>query len=210
MNGIRLDSGKLAELSIQARRLLDEAGFPDAQIVASDSLDEYAIRDLKAQGAKIGIWGIGTRLATGHEQGALGGVYKLSAIKGNDGNWESKVKQSETAIKSSNPGKLGIRRYFSNDRPIGSQLFNELGGEPQASVVTTEGGQHHLSGECRQVMQPVFRDGTRVYQPPSLRSSRDLALKNWALWNSFEWDTFHYGLSPELQEEKSRLLASAS
>ncbi len=79
MLGIRLDSGDLAYLSIEARKLLDAAGFPEAQILASSDLDEHLIESLKHQGAKIGVWGVGTRLVTGYDDPALGGVYKLTA-----------------------------------------------------------------------------------------------------------------------------------
>ena len=85
MIGIRLDSGDLAWLSIAARRMLDEAGFPQATIVASNDLDEHLIASLKEQGATIGIWGVGTRLITAYDQPALGGVYKLAAIRDGQG-----------------------------------------------------------------------------------------------------------------------------
>ena len=102
--GIRLDSGDLADLSYKARQLMDEAGFPDAAIVASNDLDEYQIATLNARGAKISVWGVGTKLATAFDQPALGGVYKLSAIRPRGGEWSYKVKLSEQSIKTSNPG----------------------------------------------------------------------------------------------------------
>ena len=206
MNGIRLDSGDLGALSIEARRMLDEAGFPAAQIVASDSLDEYAIRDLKASGARIGIWGIGTRLATAYDQPALGGVYKLSAIQDAAGNWQSKVKRSETAEKSSDPGKLAVRRFYAEGRPVGSQRYNELAGEPGSEIVENA-TVHQLPGTPRPLLQPVYRDGRGVYEVPNLARTRALAQKNWSLWNSLDWNAFRYGPSPELQAEKDTLLA---
>ena len=81
MVGIRLDSGDLAELSIEARKLLDDADFKDAVIVASNDLDEHAIAQLKQRGAPIAVWGVGTRLVTAYDEPALGGVYKLAAIR---------------------------------------------------------------------------------------------------------------------------------
>ena len=99
MTGIRLDSGDLAYLSIAARELLDAAGFPDASIVASNDLDESIIASLKNQGARISVWGVGTKLVTGDSQPALGGVYKLGAIQSEDGTWIPKVKLSEQLIK---------------------------------------------------------------------------------------------------------------
>ena len=111
MIGICLDSGELASLSIEARRVLDEAGFPNAVIVASNDLDEHLIANLKEQGATIGVWGVGTKLATAHDQPALGGVYKLACLRQPDGSWMPKVKFSEQAIKISNPGTLQVRRF---------------------------------------------------------------------------------------------------
>ncbi|WP_232826514.1 nicotinate phosphoribosyltransferase [Lewinella sp. IMCC34183] len=206
MNGIRLDSGDLGALSIEARKLLDEAGFPDAQIVASDSLDEYAIRDLKAKGAKIGIWGIGTRLATAHDQPALGGVYKLSAVQDASGNWQSRVKASETAAKSSNPGKLAVRRYHLEDRPVASQLYDALAGPPSQTVTDAADQTHTLAGDTTELLHPVYRDGTLVHEALDLPGTRDRALKNWQLWTALDWNDFHYGLSPELLAEKEDLL----
>ncbi|WP_232830066.1 nicotinate phosphoribosyltransferase [Lewinella sp. IMCC34191] len=209
MNGIRLDSGDLGALSIEARQLLDEAGFPDADIVASDSLDEYAITKLKAEGARINVWGIGTRLATGHDQAALGGVYKLSAIQDAEGHWETKVKASETAEKSSNPGILGVRRFTENGRPTGSQLFNELDGEPSNEVMQ-HGQRHVLSGTPENILRPVFRDGKKVCEVPDLSSSRATAQKNWQHWSTLDWSQYHYGISPNLQAEKRTLLNQKS
>ncbi len=206
MNGIRLDSGDLGALSIEARKLLDEAGFPDADIVASDSLDEYAIRELKAGGARINVWGIGTRLVTAHDQPALGGVYKLSAIQDENGQWQSRVKASETAAKSSDPGKLAIRRYSRDGRPIASQRYNALAAGPSATLVDGTGQSHALSGESRELLVPVFREGTLVHSPCDLPCTRDRALKNWAQWNALDWNNFHYGASPELLAEKEALL----
>ncbi|MES2572953.1 MAG: nicotinate phosphoribosyltransferase, partial [Verrucomicrobiota bacterium] len=95
--GIRLDSGDLAYLSIEARRMLDEAGFPNASIVASNDLDEHTIVSLKQQGATINVWGVGTKLVTAYDQPALGGVYKLAAVRAGSGAWEHRVKLSEQA-----------------------------------------------------------------------------------------------------------------
>lgn len=121
MNGIRLDSGDLAELSIAARGLLDAAGFPNATIVASNDLDEHLIESLKQQGARISLWGVGTKLVTAYDQPALGGVYKLGAIHRADGGWDHKVKLSEQPVKISNPGVLQVRR-FRDDQGFRARL----------------------------------------------------------------------------------------
>jgi len=131
MVGVRLDSGDLAQLSMDARKLLDDAGFPDASIVASNDLDEHEIIKLKAAGAKIAVWGVGTNLVTARDQPALGGVYKLAAIADNEGKWQPKVKLSELAIKTSTPGIQQVRRYYDTESMIGDVIFSELIGPPE-------------------------------------------------------------------------------
>ena len=106
--GIRLDSGDLAYLSIEARKILDAAGLADVPIMASSELDESIIVSLKEQGAKIAVWGVGTRLVTGHDEAALGGVYKLTAVRRPGGPWEDRIKLSEQQLKISTPGVLPV------------------------------------------------------------------------------------------------------
>ena len=125
MIGVRLDSGDLAWLSIEARRILDEAGFPKALILASNDLDENIITSLKDQGATIAVWGVGTRLVTAYDEPALGGVYKLSAIRSNGSAWQYKVKLSEQAVKISNPGVLQVRRFYHDGQATGDMIFDE-------------------------------------------------------------------------------------
>lgn len=216
MLGIRLDSGDLAELSIAARKILDEGGFPEAQIVASDSLDEYAIKDLKARGARIDIWGIGTRLATAHDQPALGGVYKLAAIQNESGDWEPRIKRSETPIKTSNPGKLNVRVFHFQekgvDAPAGRVIYNEFDGDDMASYTNDLGDQHplRLYPDLREMdlLQPVFENGVMVLALPSLASTRDRALKNWQRWSQgLEGVKFDTQLESRLYDLKMKLLA---
>jgi nicotinate phosphoribosyltransferase len=108
--GIRLDSGDLAHLSNEARKLLDEAGFAEARIIASNDLDERLIANITQQGARVDAWGVGTKLVTCYDQPALGGVYKLGAHRDEHGAWRDVVKLSEQPIKISNPGILQVRR----------------------------------------------------------------------------------------------------
>src|SRR6266536_1086932 len=115
MIGVRLDSGDRVALSIEARRMLDKAGFTNAKIVCSGDLDEYMITDLKKRGAKIDIWGVGTKLATGQPDAALGGIYKLSAIRWPGGEWQYRIKLSDEAAKTSCPGLLQVRRFQQPD-----------------------------------------------------------------------------------------------
>ncbi len=126
--GIRLDSGDLAHLSIEARELLDAAGFPDAKIVASNDLDENLINSLHEQGARIDIWGVGTKLATAYDQPALGGVYKLGAVRDAGGRWQEVIKLSEQPIKISNPGVLQVKRLRRGGMLVGDVIYDrEIG-----------------------------------------------------------------------------------
>ncbi len=179
MAGIRLDSGDLAYLSIESRRLLDEAGFPDAAIVASNDLDEQMIHDLKQQGAKINVWGVGTKLATAYDQPALGGVYKLTAIRKPSGDWQHRVKLSEQPIKVTTPGILQIRRFRRQDTLIADMIYDELTGiaEPTQIVKTKDATPEcriNVTSEYDDLLVPIFRQGTKVYQSPALDESRML------------------------------------
>ncbi|HEX9998069.1 MAG TPA: nicotinate phosphoribosyltransferase [Abditibacterium sp.] len=184
--GIRLDSGDLAYLSIEARRILDEGGFPDAKIYASNDLDEHLIASLKEQGAQIAVWGVGTRLVTGHDQPALGGVYKLTAIQDENGDWQPRVKLSEQSVKISTPGVTGVRRYFGREggkcQNVADAIYeveNNLGrGAAAKNVVIVDPldplHRRRVSSilESRELLQPVIRNGTRVANAPTLAESR--------------------------------------
>jgi len=124
LNAIRLDSGDLAWLSQQAREKFDNAGFPDVKIVASNDLDEHLIESLRHQDAKIDLWGVGTNLVTAADQPALGGVYKLAAIREDDGTWKPRIKLSEQRAKSSIPGRQQVRRFIRNSRYIGDAIYD--------------------------------------------------------------------------------------
>ncbi|MCW5805572.1 MAG: nicotinate phosphoribosyltransferase [Deltaproteobacteria bacterium] len=128
LHGIRLDSGDLAHLSIEARRLLDDAGFRDAKVVASNDLDEYIINSLHEQGARIDVYGVGTKLVTAFDQPALGGVYKLGAIREDDGRWRSCIKLSEQPIKISNPGVLEVKRLRRDGELVADVIYDREAG----------------------------------------------------------------------------------
>ena len=113
--GIRLDSGDLAYLSKKARKMLDAAGFEDAAICASNDLDEYLIHDLMMQGAAIDSWGVGTHLITSKDCPSFGGVYKLAAIQGENGEFIPKIKLSENTEKITNPGNKTIFRIYEKE-----------------------------------------------------------------------------------------------
>ncbi len=113
--GIRLDSGDIAYLSKEARRMLDEAGFTETKIIASNDLDEETITSLKAQGAKVDSWGVGTKLITGYDQPALGAVYKLVAIENEDGSYSDRIKLSNNAEKVTTPGKKKCISHYKQE-----------------------------------------------------------------------------------------------
>jgi len=167
--GIRLDSGDLAYLSIEARRMLDAAGFNDATIAASNDLDEHLITSLRSQGARINLWGVGTRLITAYDQPALGGVYKLSAARRDGGAWEHRLKLSEQLVKVSTPGVLQVRRFDGGD-----MIWDELTGARTSTIVDPLDATRRksLAGEGRDLLVPVFRAGRRVYDAPSLDDIR--------------------------------------
>jgi nicotinate phosphoribosyltransferase len=188
MIGVRLDSGDLAYLSIQARRLLDEAGFPQATIVASNDLDEGIIASLKDQGAKIAVWGVGTKLVTAYDQPALGGVYKLGAMMDDLGQWQPKVKISEQAIKTSTPGMLQIRRFIGKEGAVADMIYNELAGEPDDCVMVDPldpTRRRRLDGELVEsdLLIPIVRDGKIVHQQEALPAIRKHASKQLALFD---------------------------
>lgn len=178
---IRLDSGNMADLSIKARKLLDEAGFENTGILASNALDEYIISDLKQQGAKISSWGVGTHLATAYDMPALDGVYKLSALRNKNGEWEYKLKLSEQEIKNSNPGIHQTRRFFFNDKYVMDIVYDiNLGIDevPQPVLLdkTLQAVRLDDYDAFVDLLQPIFRQGEFVQPPSSIHDTRKNAL----------------------------------
>ncbi len=173
MIGIRLDSGDLAYLSIEARKMLDEAGFPNAKIVGSNDLDEHIIESLKQQGAKIAIWGVGTKLITAYDQPALGGVYKLSAIRLPGEDWKYKVKLSEQSIKVSNPGIQQVRRYFNETENLADVIYDIRTDVSNGCIMIdpldmTRQKRILSKNTYQDLLVPVFRKGKMVYSSPPL------------------------------------------
>ena len=206
MVGIRLDSGDLAQLSIEARQLLDDAGFPDSLIVASNDLDEYSIEQLKKDGATIAVWGVGTNLVTARDQPALGGVYKLAAIETSEGQWQPRIKLSEQPIKTSNPGIQQVRRYFNNQEMIGDTIYSELIGPPQTA--------HPGSMRHEDLLRPILRDGKLVDDLPSLDSVRERASQQRQqlspeLRQLREAPSYSVQLEPRLREQKMQMIDNA-
>jgi nicotinate phosphoribosyltransferase len=175
--GIRLDSGDLAQLAQAARRMLDEAGLTDAAIVATNDLDEHTIASLLQQGAPIAIFGVGTRLATAHDDPALGGVYKLAAIRDPGGPWVERIKLSEQSAKISVPGRLQIRR-FEDASGMHADLIYALDapGEGRELVDPNDPLRtRKVEGPWRDLLQPVLVGGRRVAPVESLETIRERA-----------------------------------
>ena len=217
MVGVRLDSGDMAQLSIEAREVLDQGGFPDAKIVASDSLDERKIADLKSKGAKIQVWGVGTNLVTAKDQPALGGVYKLAAVRSPNDSWSYKVKLSNTPIKVYNPGCLQVYRYTNSDGTfMGDLLLDEehkQSPHPAHSLVQ-EGNTHQFQGSFQKLLIPVLRKGEAVWQSPSIHEIRThCAAQLAALPEKYkEWEVqnpYPVALDDHLQQIKLRLIEAA-
>lgn len=192
--GIRLDSGDLAYLSKQVRKMLDAAGFPDAVISASNDLDEYLIDSLKAQGAMITSWGVGTNLITSKDWPAFGGVYKLAALKNTDGNFIPKIKLSENTEKVTNPGNKKIYRVYEKETGkikadlicLEDEIFYESEplllfdpAEPWKKTKLSPG-----TFTLRTLMLPIFENGNCVYTSPSVMDIRAYCMEELAtLWD---------------------------
>lgn len=179
MLGIRIDSGDLAYFSGQARLLLDEAGFPEAKIYASNDLDEYIISSLKTQDAAIDVWGVGTKLVTAFDQPALGAVYKLSAIKNEAGDWVPKVKVSQQSLKINIPGLHKVRRYFSKGKAVADMIYLEGQTiDPKGIMIIDPNDATQRKRlmpafyEEEELLTPIFSKGKLTYTLPSLQAIR--------------------------------------
>ncbi len=180
MVGIRLDSGDIAYLSIEARKILNDAGFPDATIVASNDLDEHIIENLRTQGAQIAVWGVGTKLTTAYDQPALGGVYKLGALQDGSKVWQPKIKLSEQAIKTSVPGTLQVRRYLKDDGMVGDMIYDETRGLDDRQVIVdikdpTRTKRLVATEQSQDLLTPIIRDGETVAVAEGLDAIRERA-----------------------------------
>ena len=192
--GIRMDSGDLAYLSKKVRQMLDTAGFPDAIISASNDLDEYLIETLKIQGAKITSWGVGTSLITSRDCPAFGGVYKLAAIRNEDGHFTPKIKLSENTEKVTNPGNKEIYRIYDKETGkiradlicLANETFDENEDmvlfDPNETWKRTRivGGTYTM----RKLLVPIFEEGKCVYTSPSVMEIQSICTQEKAtLWD---------------------------
>ncbi len=223
--GIRLDSGDLAYLSKEARKMLDDAGFTDATICASNDLDEYLLHDLKMQDAKINLWGVGTNLITSKDCPSFGGVYKLAAIADENGKFVPKIKLSENTEKMTNPGDKTIYRIY--DKATGKVradliCFVDETYDPNDDLLLFDpvdtwkktllpGGSYTM----RELLEPVFKNGECVYDSPSVPAIADYCRQEkTTLWDEtkrlFNPHQIHVDLSQKLYDEKQSLLDQMS
>ncbi|WP_137597888.1 nicotinate phosphoribosyltransferase [Paucilactobacillus kaifaensis] len=200
--GVRIDSGDMAYISKRVRQMLDEAGFPDAKIYASNDLDEKTIMNLKMQKAKIDVWGIGTKLITAFDQPALGAVYKLVSFEDEHGQMIDTIKISSNAAKVSTPGKKQIWRI--TDRADGKTegdyiaLWDE---DPrtQESIYMFNPDYTYINKtlknfDARPILQPIFAQGKLVYQLPELDEIRHFS----KLHLDMLWDEYKRDLNPQV------------
>ena len=217
--GIRLDSGDLAYLSIEARRILDAAGLQSVKILASNDLDEHLIASLKEQGARIDAWGVGTRLVTGGEQAALGGVYKLGALREPGGAWRHRIKVSEQAAKTSNPGIQQVRRFSGPEGFVADVIYDEESGIGDAPVVVdpldpTRRKRIPAGTPFEDLLVPVVRGGRSIYDAPSLalsqrRARAQVQSLHPGIRRFVNPHQYPVGLSLALHEMKTRLVLEA-
>ena len=208
MNGVRLDSGDLADLSKKARVILDEGGFPKANIVASNDLDEYRIKELKDKGAKITVWGVGTRLATAFDQPALGGVYKLAALKNKEGEWDYKIKLSEQTIKTSNPGRLAVRRIFENDIPQADIIYDADLDDDQKFILKDFKTNKEIPfnfADGKDLLQPIFQKGKYIGKEETIHQIRDRTLSQITLFAKTDLKSYKVGLEQKVHQRKQQL-----
>lgn len=218
--GVRIDSGDIAYLSKKARKLLDAAGFQDVEIVASNSLDEYIIRDLEHQGAKIDSFGIGERLITSKSDPVFGGVYKLVAVEKN-GEYIPKIKVSESVEKITNPDFKKLYRLYSQDGPAEADYVcvadEELDTTKPITItifdpIATWKVKTLENVTAKSMLVPIFEKGKLVYQCPTLQEIRANCEKQvgnlWEEVKRFENPHNYYvDLSQKLWNIKTDLLA---
>ena len=218
--GIRLDSGDLAYLSKEARKMLDEAGFPNAKICASGDLDENSVLSLKAQGAKIDLWGVGTKLITSADLPALGGVYKLAAVYEN-GKEIPKIKLSDTTEKITNPAEKAVYRVY--DRHTGKAVADYIAradesideSKPLELIHPVEHWKRMTVTDytIRNLREPLVLQGKRIGESRAPFESAEYFKQEYArFWEEYtRHDMPHIykvDLSPELLQLKQSMIGA--
>jgi len=217
--GIRLDSGDMAYLTQKARKMLDDAGWTECQISASNSLDEYIIQDLLRQGAQIDMFGVGERLITARSEPVFGGVYKLAAVENDDGSITPKIKVSVNIGKITTPHFKKFYRFYGNDTGkaiadylcVFDEVVDDTGNmdifDPEATWKT----KTVYNFTAKEMLVPIFRGGELVYQLPDLQQIRTYCLEQVdTLWDEVKrFDnphTYYVDLSQKLWDIKYGLL----
>ena len=217
--GIRLDSGDLAYLTRQARKMLDEAGWTGCQISVSNSLDEYIIRDVLRQGAQIDLFGVGERLITAKSEPVFGGVYKLVAVEDPDGTVVPKIKISENVGKITNPHYKKLYRFFANDSgkaiadylTVYNETIDDTGNLEIFDPDATWKRKTVYNFTAKELQVPIFRNGELVYQLPTLEEIRTYCKAQVdTLWEEVRRfdnpQTYYVDLSQKLWDVKYGLL----
>jgi len=216
--GIRIDSGDLAYFSQEARKLLDDAGFKNTRIIASNDLDENIITSLKQQDAAIKGWGIGTKLVTAFDQPALGAVYKLAALKNTKDQWEYKLKLSEQAIKVNNPGIQQVRRFYNNhNKYLADMIFDsQLPLSDKHTIIdpmdpTRRKYIDSTKTSYIDLLVLVFKNGKPVYDLPDIQSIREFVQQEMgkmhkSLKRFVNPHSYPVGLEKKLYDLKTKLV----
>lgn len=195
--GVRIDSGDMAYISKRVREMLDEAGFPNAKIYASNDLDEKTIMNLKMQKAKIDVWGVGTKLITAYDQPALGAVYKLVSFEDANGQMVDTIKVSSNAVKVSTPGKKQVWRITDKaDGKSEGDYITLLDEDPRQEKDLymfnpdyTYINKTVVNFEARPVLQPIYAQGKLVYKVPTLTGIRESSKQHLdRLWDEYKRD----------------------
>lgn len=212
LQGIRLDSGDMVTLSRQARQLLDAAGFAETKIIASNSLDEYVIAEMKREKTDVSVWGVGTNLVTSYDHPALDGVYKLSALQNTEGVWEYKLKLSEQAAKISNPGIYQIKRFLKNNSPVMDIMYDTVLGFSSPAEMVSLDTPHAITpvpdlDESIDLLRPIFVNGKCVYVSLSIHAIRTYCMQQVDLFlQAYPTALYPLGLDKKLHDLKLKLI----
>lgn len=220
LKGVRIDSGDLAYFSKKLRRMLDAEGMEDCRIVVSNSVDEYLIRSLQKQGAKIDSYGVGERMITSKSDPVFGGVYKLAAVMNDEGSFVPKIKISENVEKITNPGKKKLWRVYSRETGYGlADLLTMYDEEvddtkpfPYVDPVKPWKKMQFENVDIRELQKVIFQDGKLVYDKPALDDIRQYVQEQlkeqvWEEEQRYENPHIHYvDLSKKLYDVKEKML----
>ncbi len=217
--GVRIDSGDLAYFSAKARVMLDDAGFNDTRILASNDLDEHIIKSLKTdQDAAIDMWGVGTKLVTAYDQPTLGSVYKMSAMANGQDEWNYKIKLSEQAIKVNNPGIQQVRRFFNGQRAVADMIYDEQSFQEEKEIKIidpmdpTRRKELNIANLTHQdLLIPVFEKGVLRYDLPEIDKIKDRVNQQLSLFHSgvkrfVNPHSYPVGLAESLYKIKTELI----